>query len=121
MNPEQDDSEITQAWSALESLPEIPVSTDFEKRLMERVEALDHPPLHRWLRLMDGFIEGLHLPALAVLIALLFWIPTSTTTTQQVLKLPERPERGIRGPFKEHPPPIKTRDILEFMIKISRS
>ena len=77
--------EAQEAWQALDHLPETTVSDRFEARLMARIADLESSQtrsslfqkatVQQWLRNLDGIFDFLHVPALAVLIALLFWLP----------------------------------------------
>ncbi|MGV3523328.1 MAG: hypothetical protein ACO1RX_03850 [Candidatus Sericytochromatia bacterium] len=75
-------------WQALERLPDIAVTGDFEARLSARLARAERQQ-QKWL-LLDRFWAWLHVPALAALVLLLFGLP--------------QPESPLRAQVWQRPP-----------------
>lgn len=119
--------EAQEAWQALEQVPGTTVSDRFEARLMARIETIEadekrassNDRLQRWLQWLDGLFNFLHIPALAILIALLFWLPTSSPKTAHRLDFPSFESPRAMQDRESHL--FEPQHILQLLIYISRS
>jgi hypothetical protein len=121
--------DVKETWQALDDVSETRVSDHFEARLMARIENIESleaqgrltggilsPSIWQWL---DGLFDFLHVPALAIVIALLFWLPTSSPQTAYRLDFP-----SLENPrsMQNHGTYIfEPQKILKLLIYISRS
>lgn len=119
-------AESKETWHALDHLPSTTVSDRFEARLMARIEnleSLETEPksglLPRWLQSLDGLFDFLHVPALALLIALFFWLPTSAPQTAHRLDFPVFENPRVMQDREAHV--LEPQKILQLLIHISRS
>ncbi len=108
------------AWQALECLDEQVISDDFELRLLARLqrESEQVSRINRWLQQVDRWFDAFHLPALAVVIALCFWVPMQMDSPPVQAQRWQRPEHSQS--LKTHFP-IQTEDALTFIIEINRN
>jgi hypothetical protein len=102
---------VLSTWQLLDALPEIQVSGNFEARLQSRLQQEKKNQLH-WLRL-DAWFDFLHIPALAIVLAGLIWLPQTESTIQAHHW--ERPKETQS--IKEHFP-VKTDRALIWLKKM---
>ena len=96
----QDLQQLLVTWRQLDTLPELPVSAKFGARLQAKLAAAEARE-RKW-RLLDGIFDWLHLPALAALAGLVFWLPPpQTADISQRLERPPvpsaSPQRKLSG------------------------
>lgn len=95
----QELQQLLVTWRQLDTLPEIAVSGNFAARLQARLARAEARE-RKW-RLLDGLFDWLHLPALAALACLVFWLPPPQTQIGHKLERPPvpsaSPQRKISG------------------------
>lgn len=100
-------------WQALELLPDVPVAGDFEARLSARLARAESQQ-QNWL-LLDHLWAWLHVPALAGLLLLLFWLPKPELPLQA--QAWQRPPAQV---FRPEAFPLGSSQGLSWLSKIYR-
>lgn len=93
---------VLNTWRQLDTLLPVAVSDRFEAKLSARLAAAE---MRHWRwNLIDGLFDWLHIPALAVLVGLMFWLPGQIQTLETVrLERPPQPADAPRRPADTGP------------------
>jgi len=108
-------------WQALDQLTPQLLSDDFEQRVMAQIQASPVPAQNvwaQWFKHLDSFFDVMHVPALAVMMTLYFWLPSAGEAPATQATRWQRPmqTQSLKGHF-----PFQTEDALKFIIEINRN
>ncbi len=108
---------LLSTWRQLDTLPEIQVAANFNARLQARIKHSESKQ-RRW-KLFDGLFDWLHIPALAVLISLLAWLPAPDRTAHQPLARPSSGQGQMMKSLRQRPFAAETLQHLQRLYRQS--
>lgn len=92
----------TKELNTLEEHPPSKLSPQFESQLFQKIDAIENQrfKIKHFLTELDRVFEFLHVPALGLLIALLFWIPTQPKTQTALYRPPPKQSQPLKQSLK---------------------